>query len=135
MREISPDQLGEAVESILNSYKKEVIEASAQTVKDSADKCRDTIKNNVGKSGIKGTGAYRDSWHAEIESKSDTETVYRVYAKAPYYRLTHLLEHGHRKWVYGHDTGETAKAFAHIGPAVRDMKKQFAEKLKVKLSK
>lgn len=132
---INPEELESAVKEILNSYSKEVVEVSRETVKTVANDCKMTIQNNVNKANIKGTGKYRNSWVSELESQNDYETTYRVHSEAPYYRLAHLLEYGHEKWVWGKNTGGRVDAFPHIRPAVRDMKKNFSAILKVGLKK
>jgi len=134
-KSVEANGLADAVAEILEGYSTKVTQAAAEAVKATAEDCVHKIQNNIGGANIKGTGKYRASWKAEIESQNSYETVYRVHAGAPYYRLTHLLEKGHLIVVHGVATGGSTKKYPHIRPAVRDIEKEFGSKLQVGMKK
>ena len=81
-----------------DAVSQKVIETLYKVGKDAAEEFKSIgdFKNRTGK--------YRRSWTVtQEERRTYTETV--VHAKAPHYRLTHLLEYGHKP---------NSKAFPHI---------------------
>ena len=78
---------------------------------------------NVGKAGLRmiresaprRTGAYARSWALSPLQKDGSKYGRRLYARAPHYRLTHLLEDGHAIVKQGRTVGESP-AIPHIGP-------------------
>ena len=50
------------------------------------------------------------------------------------YQLTHLLESGHAKWLWGRDTGEEVRAFPHIEGVNEEAQKMLEEELQRRLS-
>lgn len=69
------------------------------------------------------TGGYAKSWR--IKNKDDGEGSYRttVYSSKP--GLTHLLEKGHAKFVFGTYIGGRTRAFPHIAPAFEKGKEEL----------
>lgn len=66
------------------------------------------------------TRKYTRDWSSKLNPNGYRYTrghydVYTVYNKKNY-RLTHLLENGHRIISHGHARGRTTKAFVHIRP-------------------
>jgi len=59
---------------------------------------------------------YEKGWTAYKYAMVDGH-VSAVVANANSPQLTHLIEKGHEKFVYGHDTGERTKARPHIRDA------------------
>ncbi len=49
------------------------------------------------------------------------------------YPLTHLLESGHAKWLWGRDTGETVQAFPHIEKVNEEAQRKLEEEIKRRL--
>ena len=45
------------------------------------------------------------------------------------YMLTHLLESGHAKWLWGRDTGEEVRAFPHIASVNEEAQKMLEEEI------
>ena len=62
------------------------------------------------------TGEYAAGWAASSEEDRDGWVESTVHNKTRW-QLTHLLEKGHQKFIYGHNTGERVPAYPHIEPA------------------
>lgn len=72
----------------------------------------------------KRTGVYAKSWKASSKGGSTglvTVTVHNAGKPG----LTHLLEKGHAKWLFGHPTGGRVRAFPHIAPAYESAVKEL----------
>ena len=90
-----------------------------------ADEAKENVKRNIKTTGIKGTGKYRRSIEARQIKDSPLSKKSVVYSKAPSYRLTHLLEHGHAKL-----NGGRTRAFEHWGPAEKKAIDDFMSELR-----
>ena len=113
---IKPVDLTAAVEELLKEYGNDVYEVMDDAIKETTDEAvRDLhAVNNFSPKGSP-TGAYSKSWTSEqrLTSRySKTSTVYNE----NHYRLTHLLESGHSKVLWGRKTGERVSAYPHIAP-------------------
>lgn len=105
---ISINQLDERIQAELNDYA-----YIAQSVVDKAiDMAADAGAEELQKTSPKRTGAYASSWTAGGEKTTKTKKSKVIYADAPHYRLTHLLEKGHAKV-----NGGRTKPIQHIEPA------------------
>ena len=58
---------------------------------------------------------YSKDWTWSIEPAKRLSRKVVVY-NADHYQLTHLLESGHAKYLWGRDTGGEVQAFPHIKP-------------------
>lgn len=89
---IKPDQLMSEITKILDEYQDATIGVMKKAVDKSAKEAVDSLKTDSPKR----TGAYAKSW----TSKKDKQLNKWAYAKIVYnkkhYRLTHLLEKGHK---------------------------------------
>jgi hypothetical protein len=61
------------------------------------------------------SGDYSKDWTWEIEPVKRYSRRIVVFNE-DHYRLTHLLESGHAKWLWGHPTGQSVRGFSHIEP-------------------
>ena len=96
---------------------------------------RKNTKRNVQSHLVKGSGVdegvYRKSFRINDFSQSKWHVGFQVFARKPHYRLTHLLEYGHKKKVFRWGgsqrtkwgnfgmvvLGGQTKAIPHIEPA------------------
>lgn len=120
-RSIEIDQLADAVMGVLEEYR----DVTVDVMKDAVDKVTKEavaeIRSDIPAAGIGGEGDYQKSWASKQDAESKKLYAYArvVYAKAPHYRLTHLLENGHDLIIRGKPLGRV-KAFVHIRPAADD---------------
>ena len=95
------------------------------------DKTAKDAMKKVAKGGdFKGTGAYRKSIAQKKLKGSSLIRRRVVYARAPYYRLTHLLEYGHAT-----ANGGRTRAFPHWEPAEEQAATEFVNTLKEELNR
>ena len=117
------------VTKILKSWSTEVMEETNEAVKDVATEARDELK-------VEGdfenrSGKYRKGWKVTF-----TELRYGLEATVhnKVYQLTHLLESGHAKWLWGRDTGGTVQAFPHIEKVNEEAQRKLEEEIVRRLS-
>lgn len=117
------DEFAKAVDDILQNYT-----AGARTVLDESIKetSKEAVKK-VKKASPVRTGEYKKSWKAQ-QNTSRLRSGATVYAKAPKYRLTHLLEKGHAK-----RGGGRVKAIPHIAPVNEWAQNDAVERFKRKM--
>ena len=89
---IRPQDLGEAIAQELSVYHEDVTrrvnDLSAQAAKDLVTKTKATAP-------VGARGSFRRNIASKLTSKSRYGSIYAWFVKAPDYRLTHLLVHGH----------------------------------------
>ena len=113
---ISIDQLAGEIAEVLSEYSQEVVEK----VNISSEKVgKETVKMLKATSPKK-TGKYAKSWAMKTEPEVGQPHKRIIHAKAPHYRLTHLLEHGHAKIGGGRVEGKP-----HIRPAEEEVIREF----------
>ena len=105
---IRADELAQAVVKELTEFEN----ATEKVVKTAIDGAAKNAVSALKSDSPKRTGKYAKSW-AEKADKSKNASVYTrvVYSKAPRYRLTHLLEKGHKA-----RNGRFVSARVHISP-------------------
>lgn len=127
----SIDGLTDAILGALEEYSGEVTVATKKACEDVAEGCRDEIAKLSPRS--KGTGGknghYADSWEKKISFQNADEIRYTVYNKK-HYQLTHLLEYGHEKWIFGYYTGGRVDPKPHIRIAESHAKDQLVKEIK-----
>ena len=105
---IRADELAQAIVRELSEFE----EATEETVKNAVDKAAKNAVSALKADSPKRTGKYARSWADKIDSSKKARVYTRiVYSKAPYYRLTHLLEKGHKA-----RNGRFVSARVHISP-------------------
>lgn len=100
-----PSDITKELLEAMTQYTDEVKEEIDQIINDVAKEAKSDVR---GGSPIR-TGAYRKSWAVSFDKKGSGNSGFTVYAKAPHYRLTHLLEDGHKT-----KNGGKTKAQPHI---------------------
>lgn len=103
------DSLLKSMNSIIQSYITSVDVESNKIIKYCVQDAVKQLKENSPKD----SGDYAKNWSYKTR-KVMYNNVYVIYNKAPTYRLTHLLENGHRIVVNGKKVGD-ADPQPHIG--------------------
>lgn len=113
---ITSDKLTKAIDEELTTYHEEILEklrtVTRESMADLVRKTRATAPNR--------SGAYRRHISGDFHglAKGLHTVSAKWYVKAPHYRLTHLLVHGHAKQNGGRVKGDPflAKALAEVLP-------------------
>lgn len=87
-----PTDITKELLEAMTQYTDEVKEEIDQIINDVAKEAKSDVRSG---SPVR-TGAYRKSWAVSFDKKKSGNAGFTVYAKAPHYRLTHLLEDGHK---------------------------------------
>lgn len=128
-KHVSVDNFAGEITSILKTYSDEVFEESKECVKNVANESRDQLKVEGAFKNL--SGKYRKGWRVTFnELRYGLEAI--VHNKD--YPLTHLLESGHAKWLWGKETGEEVKAFPHISKVNDEAQKKLEEEIIRRLS-
>jgi hypothetical protein len=116
MANISIDQLAAEIAKGLAEYSQDVVEK----VNVSSEKVGKAAVKKLKQTSPKKTGEYAKSWTMKTEPEVGQPDLRIIHAKAPHYRLTHLLEHGHAKVGGGRVEGKP-----HIRPAEEMVIQEF----------
>jgi len=116
MAKIKIDQLAAEIAKGLAEYSQEVVEK----VNVSSEKVGKAAVKRLKQTSPKRYGKYAKSWAMKTEPEVGQPHKRIVHVKAPHYRLTHLLEHGHAKKGGGRVEGKP-----HIRPAEEQVIKEF----------
>ena len=90
---IKADQLAQEIMKILDDYR----DTTVDKMKEAVDKAAKQAVNELKTSSPKRTGAYAKDWAAKKDRKANKWAYGKVVYNKKHYRLTHLLEKGHRK--------------------------------------
>lgn len=116
MANINIDKLASEIAKELSTYSQEVV----QKVNVSSERVGKTAVKQLKQTSPKRYGDYAKSWTMKTEPEVGQPHKRIVHAKAPHYRLTHLLEHGHAKRGGGRVEGKP-----HIRPAEEMVIQEF----------
>ena len=116
MATIKIDKLADEIAKELAKYSQEVVEK----VNISSEKIGKEAVKQLRQTSPKKTGKYAKSWTMSTEKEIGQPHKRIIHAKAPHYRLTHLLEHGHAKRGGGRVEGKP-----HIRPAEEMVIREF----------
>ena len=120
MTKVSIDQLAKEIAKGLAEYSQDVVEK----VNVSSDKVGKAAVKQLKQTSPKRYGKYAKSWTMKTEPEVGQPHKRIVHVKAPHYRLTHLLEHGHAKVGGGRVEGKP-----HIRPAEEQVIKDFVQEV------
>jgi len=120
MATIKIDQLAAEIAKELAKYSQEVVEM----VNVSSEKVGKEAVKQLRQTSPKKTGKYAKSWTMTTEKEFGQPHRRIIHAKAPHYRLTHLLEHGHAKVGGGRVEG-----IPHIRPAEEEVIREFTREV------
>ena len=107
MANINVDQLSSTIMNELEIYSKSVLEG----MDEAGDKVSKEAVKQLRTTSPKKSGKYAKSWTVKKQKLYGKPTTYTIHAKAPHYRLAHLLEYGHAKAGGGRVSGKP-----HIRP-------------------
>lgn len=91
---LPPSEFASAINAILADYKGVVDEQVEYATQKVAEEAAANVTSNINGTDMKGK-KYRKSIRTKKLTERDGHYSSTVYARPPYYRLTHLLEHGH----------------------------------------
>lgn len=128
---VSAKNFSAALEELLKQYGDEVNKVAREAVeeiaKDTAKELRATAPVNK--------GAYAKSWSYKPEKVSGVLTEYVVYSKEPYYRLTHLLEDGHKIANGAGEYGGRVAARPHIAQAEQKAIEELEQRIREEIQR
>ena len=116
MANVSIDQLAAEIAKGLAEYSQDVVEK----VNISSEAVGKAAVKQLKQTSPKRYGKYAKSWTMKTEPEVGQPHKRIVHVKAPHYRLTHLLEHGHAKVGGGRVEGKP-----HIRPAEEMVIQEF----------
>ena len=120
MANISIDKLTAEIAKELSRYSQDVVEK----VNISSEAVGKAAVKQLKQTSPKRYGKYAKSWTMKTEPEVGQPHKRIVHVKAPHYRLTHLLEHGHAKRGGGRVEGKP-----HIRPAEEMVIKEFIDEV------
>jgi hypothetical protein len=120
MANINIDQLAAEIAKGLAEYSQDVVEK----VNVSSEKVGKAAVKKLKQTSPKKTGKYAKSWTMKTEKAIGQPHTRIIHAKAPHYRLTHLLEYGHAKVGGGRVEGRP-----HIRPAEEEVIREFTREV------
>lgn len=120
MATIKIDKLADEIAKELAKYSQEVVEKVNISSEKVGKKAVKQLKRTSPRRPPPIGGKYAKSWTMTTEKEFGQPHRRIIHAKAPHYRLTHLLEHGHAKVGGGRVEGRP-----HIRPAEEMVIREF----------
>lgn len=129
------DELSAAVVEALMEYNRAAVNGTKEEVKKAAQRCAKDIRassqaafdthNAGGKS-------YSKGWTYKKTFENSDDIRYEVFNNTKP-SLTHLLEYGHRKWLWGRPTDDKVKGRSHIRPVSEMVADALVTNIKLRL--
>jgi hypothetical protein len=120
MANINIDQLAAEIAKGLADYSQDVVEK----VNVSSEAVGKAAVKRLKQTSPKRYGKYAKSWTMKTEKLFGQPHTRIIHAKAPHYRLVHLLEHGHAKVGGGRVEG-----IPHVRPAEEEVIREFTREV------
>lgn len=120
-RKISIDQLADVIDEELTHYHQDV---NVKVKKSTRKAMRGMVKETKEQTFIQDTGKYREAIASRTLSESVNALTLQWYVKAPHYRLSHLLEHGHATV-----NGSRTVAYGFIGKAANTAEELYLKEV------
>lgn len=125
---VAINEFSNAVNDILKEYADDVYDDVKDIVDDVTDEALDILKDAAPVGKGKSAGKYKKALKKKKVSETLTHKTNVLYAEAPHYRLTHLLENGHATRNGGH-----TKPQEHFGKADKFINDELPERVEKKL--
>lgn len=124
---IDPSQLSAAIMAELSKYQGATDEVLDHAAKTAAQHAVSELKFKSPRL----SGKYANSWKVKQGNRSKVGGTKTVIIYNKHYRLTHLLEHGHIKVVYGYWIEGIVPAKPHIWYVEQETIQEFEELVKM----
>lgn len=118
------EELEQALTEILTDYTQTVTDKCNEATEQLAKYGKEELRHRAEVAGIGGR-KYKRSFRWQVLEKSPFGNVYLI--SSTNYRLTHLLEHGHRIYSHGKYTGKSTRAFRHWSDVEEELDQKMTE--------
>lgn len=125
---VAINEFSNAVNDILKEYADDVYDDVKDIVDDVTDEALGILKDAAPVGKGKRAGEYKKALKKKKVSETPTNKTNVLYAEAPHYRLTHLLENGHAT-----RNGGRTKPQEHFGKADKFINDELSERVERKI--
>lgn len=130
---IKIEAIGEKIDLVMQGYQKGAGAAVKKAVRQCAKETNDEIKAHA--TFRSRSGAYVKAFQLKTVFEDDMNARIRWQVKAPHYRLTHLLEHGHRIVDVNHRLHGNTKPHPHISYGAALAERRLPELIREEMRK
>lgn len=124
---VTVENLAEELDKLFNSFGDDVADILKKASKQTSKETNEVIKKCVEFENR--TGGYVRNFATKKAEETRRSVTHTWYVKAPYYRLTHLLEYGHAT-----RNGGRTRAYPHIGKGEEYAEKRMTDLIEVLLN-